>query len=192
MRSPHMRYEILTVIREYIREHGYGPTVREIGEAVGLRSTASVYYHLRQLAEDGEILCSERQKRSISLPVRAEPNEVPLIGVIAAGKPILAQENVEGYLHWDGALGWYGLRVKGDSMINAGILNGDIVVVRPQSTAENGEIVVALIDDSATVKRFYKENGHVRLQPENDEMDPIIVPDCRILGKVIALIRTFR
>ena len=191
MRSPHMRYEVLTVIREYIREHGYGPTVREIGEAVGLRSTASVYYHLRQLAEDGEILYSERQKRSISLPVRAEPNEVPLIGVIAAGKPILAQENVEGCLHWDGALGWYGLRVKGDSMINAGILNGDIVVVRPQSTAENGEIVVALIDDEATVKRWMVDKTGAWLLPENDAYSPIDGRDAVILGLVKGVVRKY-
>ena len=191
MRNPHMRYEILTVIREYIREHGYGPTVREIGEAVGLRSTASVYYHLRQLAEDGEILYSERQKRSISLPVRAEPNEVPLIGVIAAGKPILAQENVEGYLHWDGALGWYGLRVKGDSMINAGILNGDVVVIRPQSTAENGEIVAALIDDEATVKRWMVDKTGAWLLPENDAYSPIDGRDAVILGLVKGVVRKY-
>ena len=191
MSKPELRAEILEMIRGYIAEHGYGPTVREIGAAVGLRSTASVYYQLQRMAETGMILLNENKKRSITLPVRTEPGRVPLVGVIAAGQPILAQENIEGYLHWDGAPGWYALRVKGDSMVNAGILNGDVVVVRPQSTAENGEIVAALIDDEATVKRWMVDQTGAWLLPENDAYAPIDGTHATILGLVKGVVRRY-
>ena len=191
MAKPHIRDEILSMIRGYIDEHGYGPTIREIGAGVGLSSTASVYYHVRRLAEEGLILYNENQKRSISLPVRADPAEVPLVGVVAAGQPILAEENVEGFLHWDGALGWYALRVKGDSMINAGILPGDMVIVRPQSTAENGELVVALIGDEATVKRWHVDATGAWLLPENEAYEPIDGSHATILGQVKGVVRRY-
>lgn len=191
MAKPELRAEILEMIRGYMAEHGYGPTVREIGAAVGLRSTASVYYQLQRMAETGMILLNENKKRSISLPVRTEPGQVPLVGVIAAGQPILARENIEGYLQWDGALGWYALRVKGDSMINAGILNGDVVVIRPQSTAENGEIVAALIDDEATVKRLMVDKTGAWLLPENDAYAPIDGSHATILGLVKGVVRRY-
>lgn len=197
--------EILNYIKDEILSKGYPPAVREICSAVGLRSTSSVHAHLETLEKMGYIRRDPTKPRTIEIADddfygvgRQEMFSVPLVGRVAAGEPILAEQNIESYYPYPaselpaGAKSLFMLEVHGESMINAGILDGDRILVQEQSEASNGEIVVALIDDSATVKRFYKENGHVRLQPENDEMDPIIVPDCRILGKVIALIRTFR
>ena len=197
--------EILSYIKQEILSKGYPPAVREICSAVGLKSTSSVHAHLETLEKMGYIRRDPTKPRTIEIADddfygvgRQEMFSVPLVGRVAAGEPILAQENIESYFPYpaaelpSGAQNIFMLEVHGDSMINAGILSGDRILVQEQSDASNGEIIVALIDDSATVKRFYKENGHIRLQPENDAMEPIIVSDCRILGKVIALIRTFR
>lgn len=190
------RTEVLELIRAYIAEHGYGPSVRELNQATGLKSTATVQYHLRALAEEGRIIIQPGKKRSISLP--EDPNEtkkdrgaVPVVGAVAAGQPILAVENIEGWLPWDGGEGWFALRVKGESMKNAGILPGDKVVVRPQPTAEPGEIVVALLGDEATVKRFSRKRGHVWLLPENEAFEPIDGDDAAILGVVRGVIREY-
>ena len=170
--------EILTYIKECILKKGYPPAVREICEAVHLKSTSSVHSHL----EDDEFALNRR-----------EMVQVPVVGTVAAGEPILAQEHIEDYFPIPAEIlpntETFMLKVKGESMINAGIFHGDQVIVEQTNTAENGEIVVALVDDSATVKRFYKEDGHYRLQPENDTMDPIIVDHVEILGKVIGLFR---
>ena len=197
--------EILTYIKQEILAKGYPPAVREICSAVGLKSTSSVHAHLETLEKMGYIRRDPTKPRTIEIADddfygigRQEMFSVPLVGRVAAGEPILAQENIESYYPYpaaelpSGIQNVFMLEVHGDSMINIGILDGDRILVEERSDASNGEIVVALIDDSATVKRFFKENGYIRLQPENDAMDPIIVPDCRILGKVIALIRTFR
>lgn len=198
------REEVLNFIKSFIAEHGYGPSVREIMAAVKLLSTATVYYHLRALKEQGLIIMEEGKKRAISLPreaaapavtllepVRPTNRLVPLVGTVAAGQPILAVENVEGYLPWDGAEGWFALRVKGESMKNAGILPGDKVIVRPQPTAENGEIVVALLGDEATVKRFSRRDGHVWLLPENEAFDPIDGDEAALLGIVKGVVRSY-
>ena len=190
------RTEVLELIRAYIAEHGYGPSVRELNQATGLKSTATVQYHLRALAEEGRIIIQPGKKRSISLP--EDPNEtkkdrgaVPVVGAVAAGQPILAVENIEGWLPWDGGEGWFALRVKGESMKNAGILPGDKVVVRPQPTAEPGEIVVALLGDEATVKRFSRKRGHVWLLPENEAFEPIDGDAAAILGVVRGVVREY-
>ena len=185
------RAEILAYLREYIAEHGYGPSVREICAATGLRSTGSAHYQLKALARDGEILFDENRKRSISLPVRPQRGQVPVVGVVTAGEPILAVENVEGYLPWDGGEGMFALRVRGESMKNAGILPGDKVVVRPQSSADSGDIVVALLGDEATVKRLSLQDGAVWLLPENEAFDPIDGADAVILGKVKGVVREY-
>ena len=188
-RTSSKREEILCFLTKFAAENGYAPSVREICAAVGLQSTATVHYHLNALRQDGLIEMDGMKKRTITLADSHRADRIPVVGVVTAGVPILAVENIEGYLPWDGEAGCFALRVRGDSMIGAGILSGDKVVVRPQLTAENGQIVVALIDDSATVKRFYKEKDHIRLQPENDTMDPIIVKECSILGKVFGVFR---
>ena len=205
------RKEVFDFIKQYISAHGYGPSVREIGSAVKLQSTATVYYHLRGLRDRGLIVMEEGKKRAISLPrgpeaeqteapslpvTALEPLErahtrVPLVGTVAAGQPILAVENVEGYLPWEGGEGWFALRVKGESMKNAGILPGDKVIVRPQPTAENGEIVVALLEDEATVKRFSRQNGHILLLPENEAFEPIPGDESAILGVVRGVVREY-
>ena len=181
--------------------HGYPPSVREIGEYVGLKSPSTVHFHLKGLEAAGLITKAEGKTRAITIsgphpgapePAGEEPDQVPVVGSVAAGATILAQECIEDYLTFDtgGLTGeHFALRVRGDSMINVGIFDGDNVLVEKQSTARNGEMVVALVEDSATVKTFYKEDGYIRLQPENDTMDPIIVPDCQILGKVIGIFR---
>lgn len=191
--------EILEYIKETILKKGYPPAVREICEAVHLKSTSSVHSHLESLEENGYIRRDPTKPRTIEILddrfnlTRREVTNVPLLGAVAAGQPLLAQENIENYFPIPTEVlpnaETFMLRVKGDSMVNAGILDGDQIIVAQQSSAENGEIVVALLDDSATVKRFYKENGHYRLQPENDFMDPIIVDQVKILGKVVGLIR---
>lgn len=193
--------EILEFIKECILKHGYPPAVREICNAVHLKSTSSVHSHLETLEKNGYIRRDPTKPRAIEILddefglTRRELVNVPIVGTVTAGQPILAQENIEGYfpvppeyLHNKDT---FMLKVQGESMVNAGIYDGDLVLVEEQHTAANSEIVVALIEDSATVKRFYKEDGHIRLQPENDFMDPIIVPDAAILGKVIGLFRTF-
>ena len=194
--------EILEYIKNEILNRGFTPSVREICEAVNLKSTSSVHSHLETLEKNGYIRRDPTKPRAIEIVddnfnlVRRETVNVPIIGKVAAGQPLLAVENVEGYFPIPSEYmpnnKTFMLVVQGDSMINAGIFNGDYVVVEQQPTAENGQKVVALIDDSATVKTFYKENGHIRLQPENDSMDPIIIePDqaFQILGKVIGVFR---
>ena len=190
-RTTTKREEILEFLRQFTQENGYAPSVREICAAVGLQSTATVHYHLNALRDAGLISMDEMKKRTISLPGGGRAGRIPVVGVVTAGQPILAVENIEGYIPWDGQAGCFALRVRGDSMINAGILSGDKVVVRPQNTAENGEIVVALLDDSATVKRFQKTGGRVGLLPENPDYEPIDGTHATILGKVKAVIREY-
>ena len=197
--------EILEYMKNEILNRGFPPSVREICEAVNLKSTSSVHSHLETLEKNGYIRRDPTKPRAIEIVddnfnlVRRETVNVPIIGKVAAGQPLLAVENVEGYFPIPSEYmpnnKTFMLVVQGDSMVNAGIFNGDYVVVEQQPTAENGQKVVALIDDSATVKTFYKEDGHIRLQPENDSMEPIIVePDqpFQILGKVIGVFRFMR
>lgn len=191
--------EILQYIKDTILGKGYPPTVREICEAVHLKSTSSVHSHLETLERNGYIRRDPTKPRAMEILddtfglTRREMVQVPVIGTVAAGQPILAEENVEDYFPVPANMlpnsQTFMLRVKGESMINAGILEGDQIIVEQTSDAHNGDIVVALIEDSATVKRFYKEEGHYRLQPENDTMEPIIVSELNILGKVVGLFR---
>lgn len=191
--------EILEYIKSQILNKGYPPSVRDICQAVNLKSTSSVHAHLESLEKNGYIRRDPTKSRTIEIIddnfnlSRREVVNIPLLGQVAAGQPLLAVENITEYFPISSEYMPGGevfmLKVKGDSMINMGIYEGDQIIVRKQNTASNGEVIVALVDDSATVKRFYKENGHIRLQPENDFMDPIIVDDCEILGKVIGLIR---
>lgn len=193
--------EILNYIKEEILKRGYPPAVREICEAVNLKSTSSVHSHLETLEKNGYIRRDPTKPRAIEIcddsfqMVRTEMVSIPVVGQVAAGQPILAEENIDSYFPIPAEYVPRGesfiLNVKGDSMINAGIFSGDQIFVNSCDTARNGEIVVALIDDSATVKTFYKEDGHIRLQPENDTMEPIIVNDCQILGKVYGVFRMF-
>lgn len=182
------REEILEFLRDFSAQNGYAPTVREIMRAVGLKSTASVYYHLSALNDAGLISMDGGKNRTIRLP---NPGGIPVIGTVAAGTPILAQENIEGYLPWGGDNSCFALQVKGDSMIDAGILNGDKVIVRPQPTAEHGEIVVALLGDEATVKRLSRKDGQVWLLPENPAYSPIDGREAQIIGKVCAVYREY-
>ena len=194
--------EILEYIKEQILEKGYPPAVREICEAVHLKSTSSVHAHLETLEKNGYIRRDPTKPRAIEICddsfqlVRNEMTSIPIIGTVAAGQPILAAENIEGYFPVPVDMvpnaETFILKVQGDSMINAGIFSGDQIFVERTNVARNGDMVVALVDDSATVKTFYKEQGHVRLQPENDTMDPIIVDDCDILGKVFGVFRLYR
>ncbi|MDD6037516.1 MAG: transcriptional repressor LexA [bacterium] len=193
--------EILEYIKEEILKRGYPPAVREICEAVNLKSTSSVHSHLETLEKNGFIRRDPTKPRAIEILdddfnlTRREVVNVPIIGQVAAGEPILAQENISDYfpipVEYMPNSETFMLRVKGESMINVGIMDGDTVLVQRQSTARNGEMVVALVDDSATVKTFYKEDGYYRLQPENDTMEPIIVSECEILGKVFGVFRFF-
>lgn len=193
--------QILEYIKQEILNKGYPPTVRDICDAVGLKSTSSVHSHLESLEKNGYIRRDPTKPRAIEIiddnfnMVRREVVNVPLVGQVAAGQPILADENISSYFPVPAEYMPKGqsfmLKVKGESMINAGIFDGDHIIVEQQNTARNGDIIVALMDDSATVKTFYKEDGHIRLQPENDTMDPIIVPDCQILGKVFGVFRFF-
>ena len=186
--------EIFEYIKEIISQRGIAPSVREIGSAVGLSSTSSVQYNLNVLEEAGYITRESNLKRTIRIcGSAATVNHIPLLGTVTAGVPILATQQIEDYIALSGVSGanLFALHVKGDSMINAGIFDGDIVVVEQTPVAENGDIVVALINDEATVKRFYKENGQFRLQPENDKYEPIIVDECAVLGKVKTLIRSY-
>ena len=191
--------EILEYIKQEILNKGYPPAVREICEAVHLKSTSCVHSHLETLEKNGYIRRDPTKPRAIEIIddnfnlTRREVVNVPIIGQVAAGQPLLAVENIENYFpiptEFMPNAETFMLKVKGDSMINAGIFNGDKILVQKQSDAQNGDIVVALVDDSATVKTFYKEDGHFRLQPENDTMDPIIVNECSILGKVFGIMR---
>ena len=190
-RTSNKREQILNFLTQFMNEHGYAPTVREICNAVGLQSTATVHYHLNALRDAGLIEMDEMKKRAISLPDAQRADRIPVVGVVTAGVPILATENIEGYISWDGESGCFVLRVRGDSMIGAGILDGDKVVVRPQPDAENGQIVVALLDDSATVKRLKKTGRDVWLMPENPSYEPIPGNEAKILGRVKALIREY-
>ena len=190
-RTSNKREQILNFLTHFMNEHGYAPTVREICNAVGLQSTATVHYHLNALRDAGLIEMDEMKKRAISLPDAQRADRIPVVGVVTAGVPILATENIEGYIPWDGESGCFVLRVRGDSMIGAGILDGDKVVVRPQPDAENGQIVVALLDDSATVKRLKKTGRDVWLMPENPSYEPIPGNEAKILGRVKALIREY-
>ena len=193
--------EILEYIKSQILNKGYPPSVRDICEAVDLKSTSSVHSHLETLEKNGYIRRDPTKPRAIEIIddnfnlVRREVVNVPIVGRVAAGQPLLAVENVESYFPVPAEFmpnaESFMLRVQGESMINAGIFDGDNILVEKCDTAHNGEMVVALVDDSATVKTFYKEEDHIRLQPENDFMDPIIVPDCKILGKVFGVFRLF-
>ena len=195
--------EILEYIKSEILSRGYPPAVREICEAVNLKSTSSVHSHLETLEKNGFIRRDPTKPRAIEIcddnfqMVRTEMASLPVIGTVAAGTPILAEENIDSYFPVPADIVPNGepsfvLKVKGDSMINVGIFNGDQIFVQQCSSAKNGDTVVALIDDSATVKTFYKEKDHIRLQPENDDMDPIIVDDCQILGKVFGVFRYYK
>lgn len=194
--------EILEYIKSEILQRGYPPAVREICEAVNLKSTSSVHSHLETLEKNGYIRRDPTKPRAIEIIddtfnlTRRDMVQVPIIGRVAAGEPLLAQENIEEYFpipsDFMPNIETYMLKVKGESMINAGILDGDFVLVEKKSTADNGDMVVALVEDGATVKRFYKEEGVYRLQPENDHMDPIIVQEVSILGKVIGVFRFMR
>ena len=182
---------ILDYVNQFVQENGYAPSIREIGEAVGLRYTASVSYHLRQLQEKGLLQSpgSKGRKRAISTGVR--PGQIPVVGLVTAGIPILAVENQEGTIPWEGDPGCFALRVRGESMINAGILSGDLVVVRPQQTAMDGQIVVARIGDEATVKRLSRRNGQVWLLPENPDFEPIDGSEAELIGLVKAVVRLY-
>lgn len=191
--------EILEYIKSKTLRTGYPPTVREICDAVHLKSTSSVHSHLETLEKNGYIRRDPTKPRAIEIcddsfqMVRTEMVSIPVVGQVAAGLPILAEQNIDSYYPVPSDMvprgESFALRVHGDSMINVGIFDGDLIFVNSCSTAQNGEIIVALIDDSATVKRFYKEKDHIRLQPENDSMDPIIVDNCVILGKVFGVFR---
>ena len=191
-----MQQKIYDYIVSCIRDQGYPPSVREIGEAVGLKSPSTVHFHLKHLEEAGVIEKGAGKGRAIALtePAAAEEDKVPIVGNVAAGSPILAEECIEDYLTFDtgGRSGeFFALRVRGESMLNAGILPGDLVVVRRQQTCSNGEIVVAMIEDEATVKRFLRRDGHIWLMPENDAYSPIDGTYAQILGKVAAVVRRY-
>ena len=193
--------QILDFMKDEILSKDYPPSVREICEAVHLKSTSSVHSHLETLEKYGYIRRDPTKPRAIEIVddgfqmVRRETSSIPIIGTVAAGQPIFAQQNIEGYFPIpadfipSGTGDTFVLKVKGESMINVGIFDGDQIFVQQCNNVRNGDIVVALVDDSATVKTFYKENGHIRLQPENDTMEPIIVQDCKILGKVFGVFR---
>lgn len=191
----HMQQKIYDYIVACIREQGYPPSVREIGEAVGLKSPSTVHFHLKHLEEAGVIEKGAGKGRAIALTApEVTEDRVPIVGNVAAGSPILAEECIEDYLTFDtgGRSGeYFALRVRGESMLNAGILPGDLVIVHHQSTCSNGEIVVAMIEDEATVKRFSRQNGHVWLLPENEAYSPIDGTYAQILGKVAAVVRRY-
>ncbi|MBR5406533.1 MAG: transcriptional repressor LexA [Lachnospiraceae bacterium] len=191
--------EILDYIKDQILKKGYPPAVRDICDAVKLRSTSSVHAHLETLEKNGYIRRDPAKPRAIEIiddgfqMVRQEMTSIPIVGQVAAGQPILAEQNINGYFPLPMDIvpnnDVFVLKVKGESMINIGIMDGDQIFVECCNSAKNGDVVVALVDDSATVKTFYKENGHIRLQPENDNMEPIIVDNCLIVGKVFGVFR---
>jgi repressor LexA len=193
--------EIFDFIKRYSAKYGYPPTVRDIGKAVGLASSSTVHAHLANLEKIGLLRRDPTKPRAIELLDRAAAGVrslvrpgLPLVGQVAAGQPVLAEENIEDYVQTPdlagGVAGDYLLRVRGDSMMNVGILDGDLVVVKRQEAADDGDIVVALVGEDATVKRYFKESDHVRLQPENDSMEPIRSREVRVLGKVVGLMRS--
>jgi repressor LexA len=193
--------EIFDFIKRYSAKYGYPPTVRDIGKAVGLASSSTVHAHLANLERIGLLRRDPSKPRAIEMLDRAAAgvrslvrSGLPLVGNVAAGQPILAEENIEEYIQTPGAAGGedgaYLLRVRGDSMKNIGMLEGDLVVVKPQEDADDGDVVVALVGEEATVKRFFRETDHVRLQPENETMDPIRSRDVRVMGKVVGLMRS--
>jgi repressor LexA len=190
--------EIFDFVKRYAGEHGYPPTVRDIGQAIGLTSSSTVHAHLANLEKLGLLRRDPTKPRAIEVLVDkakqvVAPAGLPLVGQVAAGSPVLAEQNIEEYVPVPGIAGGdegeFVLRVKGDSMVDAGILEGDHVIVRRQESASNGEIVVALVDEEATVKRFYREKDHVRLQPENRALDPIRTRDVQLLGRVVGVCR---
>ena len=191
--------EILKFLKTYTENKGYPPSVREICEAVGLKSTSSVHGHLKKLEEKGLIKRDPTKPRALEIMDHSNKKEminIPILGKVTAGLPILATENIEDsfplpldYIKHDKEL--FMLNVSGDSMINAGIFNGDLAIIERCNTALNGDIIVALIENEATLKRFFKEKDYIRLQPENDHMDPIIVDECSILGKLVGIFRTY-
>ncbi len=190
--------EIFDFIGRYASKYGYPPTVREIGKAVGLHSSSTVHAHLANLEKSGLLRRDPSKPRAIELLVDKakkviQPTGLPLVGNVAAGEPILAEENIEEYLDVPDVIGGedgdYILRVRGESMKDAGIIEGDFVIVRPGDTAEDGEIVVALIGDEATVKRYFREQDHIRLQPENEAMEPIRTTEAKLLGRVVGVFR---
>ncbi|AJG99531.1 transcriptional repressor LexA [Clostridium beijerinckii] len=192
--------EIYEFLKSYTESKGYPPSVREICEAVSLRSTSTVHGHLKRLEKKGMIKRDPSKPRALEIAELSMPKKeminIPIIGKITAGSPILATENIEDtftlpldFIKHDREL--FMLRVSGESMVNAGIRDNDLAIIESAQTAINGDIVVALIEDSATIKRFFKEKDHIRLQPENDAMDPIIVDDCMILGKLVGIFRSF-
>ena len=194
--------EIFDFIKRYSARHGYPPTVRDIGKAVGLASSSTVHQHLANLERVGLLRRDPSKPRALELLDRAvqevrnivRPASLPLLGAVAAGQPMLAEENIEEYVSVPAAAGGddgaYLLRVRGESMKQIGIIEGDLVVVRPQESAEDGDIVVALVGEDATVKRYFREPDHIRLQPENDEMEPIRSREVRVLGRVVGLLRS--
>ena len=182
---------ILNYVNQFVQENGYAPSVREIGSAVGLRSTASVSYHIQQLQEKGLLQSPGVKGRKRSIVVGARAGQIPVVGVVTAGMPILAFENQEGTVAWEGAPGCFALRVRGDSMINAGILDGDKVIVRPQQTADDGQIVVAMWEDEATVKRLRRRGGVVELVPENDAYPVLDGTGVQIIGLVKGVVREY-
>ena len=190
-RTSNKAEEILNYVNQFVQEYGYAPSVREIGAAVGLRSTASVSYHIQALQEKGLLLSPGAKGRKRSIVTNLRPGQIPVVGVVTAGMPILAVENQEGTMSWDGDPSCFALRVRGESMIGAGILDGDRVIVRPQQTAEDGQIVVARIGDEATVKRLSRKNGEIWLLPENPAFAPIDGSEAEIIGIVKALAREY-
>jgi repressor LexA len=189
--------EIFDFIKRYSARHGYPPTVRDIGKAIGLTSSSTVHAHLANLEKLGLLRRDPTKPRAMEILEKAKkavlPSGLPLVGRVAAGSPLLAEENIEEHLDVPSVAGGdegdYVLRVAGDSMKNAGILEGDYVVVHQQDTARNGEIIVALLGEEATVKRFFKETDHVRLQPENEALEPILTRDVQVLGRVVGVFR---
>ena len=183
--------QILDYVNQFVQQNGYAPSVREIGAAVGLRSTASVSYHLRQLQEKGMLQEPGAKGRKRAIVTAQRPGQIPVVGVVTAGLPILAVENQEGTMPWEGDPKCFALRVRGESMIGAGIMDGDRVVVRPQPNADDGQIVVARIEDEATVKRLSRKNGEIWLLPENPAFDPIDGSEAEIIGIVKAVYREY-
>ena len=182
---------ILDYVNQFILENGYSPSVREIGAAVGLRSTASVSYHLQALQDKGLLQSPGAKGRKRAIVTSVRPGQIPVVGVVTAGIPILAVENQEGTMAWEGDPGCFALRVRGDSMVNAGILSGDKVVVRPQQNADDGQIVVARIGDEATVKRLRRRGSEIWLMPDNDNYAPIDGREAELIGIVKAVVREY-
>ena len=190
-RTSNKAEQILEYVNQFVQENGYAPSVREIGAAVGLRSTASVSYHIQALQDKGLLQPTGAKGRKRALVTNTRQGQIPVVGVVTAGIPILAVENQEGTMAWEGDPNCFALRVRGDSMINAGILSGDKVVVRPQNTADDGQIVVARIGDEATVKRLRRRNGQIWLMPENPDYEPIDGSEAELIGLVKAVVREY-